>query len=128
VTARFYPALLTCKGPLRWEARVLDFAIWGQGDTMQNAKNDAKERLQAHVEGVEDHQELPYPSHRLVAEHELVLAHAHGWALIAVATQLPSENQDDINDLLGLHRNDKEKASDSKHQGDKKKRGRKRPA
>jgi len=128
MTMRFYPALLTRKGPLRWEARMLDFGWLGQGDTMQNAENDVRERLQAHVDGVEDHQELPYPSHRLVMEHELVLAHAHGWALIGVNTKLPSDIPD-INNLLGLNRpEDKEKPSDPKRKGKKRQQGRSRPA
>jgi hypothetical protein len=116
VTTRFYPVLLTHKGPLRWEARVLDFAVWGKGNTMQNAESDATEALQAEVDAIEDHQELPHPSHRLVAEHELVLGAANGWALIGVRTKLES----DIDMPATIEPPKKEKSSASKHQGKKK--------
>jgi hypothetical protein len=60
-----------------------------------------------------DQLELPHPMHRLVAEAKLVATEAHGLELIKVETRLESD----------LEVTAKEKSNDSKHQGNKKKRG-----
>jgi predicted RNase H-like HicB family nuclease len=122
---RFYPVLLFRKGPSRWLVEVLDFpGTTGYGKTSQEAQQDAQERLQERVNDVEDHQELPYPSHQLVTEHKLVVAEAHGWALIGVKTRLKSDSPDDIEDINHLMTAPKEKSNDSKRKGNKKKRRR----
>lgn len=98
---RFYPCLLFYKGALRWEAQVLDFDIEGRGNTQDEAKNDAQNQLQDYINAMDDQeQQLPHPSHYLVTEHKLVVAEAHGWALIGVAIDVPSDMQDDIDNLV----------------------------
>ncbi len=97
MTTRFYPCLLFYKGALRWEAQVLDFAIWGRGNTQDEAKNDATTKLQEHINEMDDQeQQLPHPTHQLVTEHKLVVSVAHGWALIGVEIEATSDMQDDI--------------------------------
>jgi len=111
---RFYPALLWERGPLRWHAQVIDFKdLGGHGKSRDEALNDAKRSLQERVNGVSDHQELPHPSHRLVAESKLVATEAHGLELIKIDTRLESN--------VDPGEPEEEKSNDSKHPGNKKK-------
>ena len=98
MTTRFYPCLLKYKGALRWEAMMIDFMILGRGQTQDEAKNDAQKILQDHINAMDDHEQLPYPTHQLVTEHKLVVAAAHGWALIGVAVDVPSDMDFDVKD------------------------------
>lgn len=113
---RFYPALLFYRGPGRWEARMLDWATWGQGATQQDALDHARTQLQETLDAMDDHQELPWPTHQLVTEHKLVVDEAHGWALIGLDTRLESELGAGVADYSVTN---KEKSNDSEHKGNK---------
>jgi predicted RNase H-like HicB family nuclease len=121
MTLRWYPALLWWRGPLGsgrsgyWHVQLLDFRdLGGHGKTRDEALNDAQQALQERVNGVADHQELPHPSHRLVAEAKLVATEAHGLELIKVETRLEP-------DFKPPEPEEEKKSNDSKHQGYKKK-------
>ena len=67
---------------------AIDFGMTGSGETQYAALSAVTEALQRHVDALDNHDELPWPTHRLVAEASLVQQSAHGIGSAPVDTRI----------------------------------------
>jgi hypothetical protein len=110
---RFYPALVFFRGHRDFEVMFVEFPELTARGELEAAKSEAHRALQTHLDALEDHMCLPFPTSIEAMPFKVVAAEASGWCFIGVQTKLKSTPLEVPED--------KEKKSEARSKGKKKK-------